>query len=278
MLMNFSTSNRAQATLIGFILLFGILVISLSLYQAQIIPNQNAEVEFNHYQEVQDDMVNLYAEISTIGSSPKSGQIVVPVTTGTRYPQRIGINPPPVAGTIESTDSGTMFINGSSNGITDICGSNTTSGIRYESGYHVLQQSSITYENGILYLKDNQEDYVILEQQTLVDNSSRNINLYRLNGTFRNRGSVRSIPIELTGTKTYGEVELSVNNESGITLPSNLPASQWNSNILPSGITATQNGSSVDLSGFGERSYTIKCHTVGLGQRPVTEFKYKKSY
>jgi len=276
--MNFSTSNRAQATLIGFILLFGILVISLSLYQAQIIPNQNAEVEFNHYQEVQNDMVNLYSEISTIGSSPKSGQIVVPVTTGTRYPQRIGINPPPVAGTIESTDSGTMFINGSSNGITDICGSNTTSGIRYESGYHILQQSSITYENGILYLKDNQEDYVILEQQTLVDNSSQNINLYRLNGTFRNRGSVRSIPIELTGTKTYGEVDLSVNNESGITLPSNLPASQWNSNILPSGITATQNGSSVDLSGFEGSSYTIKCHTVGIGQRPVTDFKYKKSY
>lgn len=274
-------NTRGQAGLVGFILLFGFLILTLSLYQAYIIPNQNAEVEFNHYEQVRNDMMSVYTDVGTLGLSSQNGQVTVPISTGTTYPSRIvGINPPPVAGTIESTASGTMYINGSADRATRLCGGNRTTGIRYNTAYHELGLPSVTYENGILYGTDGAGTTIVLENRTFIDNSTKTINLYRLIGSFRSRGDVSSVPVELTGTDTYGdpEQEWSIDDNGGITVPSNLPPSEWNSKILPAGLTATPNGSSVDINGFQGDPYTVRCFSVGLGKKPNTSFAYNKSF
>ncbi|TKX42811.1 hypothetical protein EXE50_12435 [Halorubrum sp. ARQ200] len=40
--------NRAVAPVIGVVILFGFLILALSLYQVEIVPQQNAETGFKH--------------------------------------------------------------------------------------------------------------------------------------------------------------------------------------------------------------------------------------
>ena len=68
--MVFGPDERAQSTLVGFILLFGILTIAFSSYQAVVVPNQNAEVEFNHFQDIQDDFTEFRSTlINSVGAT-----------------------------------------------------------------------------------------------------------------------------------------------------------------------------------------------------------------
>ncbi|CAI50512.1 probable secreted glycoprotein [Natronomonas pharaonis DSM 2160] len=111
--MTFAADERGQSVLVGTILLFGILIIAFSSYQAFVVPNQNAEVEFNHNSEVQSDMQDLRNSLLDLRSvedtngefRPVSEHRPVRVQLGTEYPARIvAVNPPSPAGTIETID------------------------------------------------------------------------------------------------------------------------------------------------------------------------------
>jgi hypothetical protein len=276
--MDVSGDDRGQAVQIGFVLIFGILIITVSIFQAAIVPNQNRTVEFNHYQEVRNDMTMLYTEIVTLGASSKSGQVLTPVTLGTRYPARlVFINPPPATGTIQSSDQGSISISLESsppdtNDITDICGGAATTGVVYSPQYQESTLPKIRYDNGLLYVETADGSYAMLENREVVNESSKTINIYRVSGRLERKSEVGTLPIELTGTTKYGQETVNVSDTDGLVLPSDLPADQWNDAVLPSGITASQNGDAVALSGFNDEEYTVRCFTTGLGQRPNTDF------
>lgn len=260
--------KRGQATIIGFILLFGFLILVLSLFQAEVVPNQNAEIEFQHYQEARDDMTGLYSEIVTLGRSSNDQQVLVPVSLGTDYPPRLlFLNPPPAAGSIESTGDGTITldtVNGTN--ATDVCGDDGTTGLVYSPGYHETTQPDIRYDNGLLYVETADGDNAMLERRRIVDEPSKEIELYRLAGQLGTRSEAGTLPIEITGGGAPGtatSVEV-----TSITLPSGLPAAEWNDHVLSGGITASDTGGGgVQLTGFSGQ-YTVNCYSVGLGQRP----------
>jgi len=68
----FSKDNRAVSAVIGFILIFGILTLTLTVYQAQIVPQQNAQTEFEHFEESQNELIELRNSISTAGQTDVS--------------------------------------------------------------------------------------------------------------------------------------------------------------------------------------------------------------
>ena len=260
--------KRGQATIIGFILLFGFLLLVLSLFQAEVVPNQNAEIEYQHYQEARDDMTELYTEIVTLGRSSSDQQVLVPVSLGTDYPPRLlFINPPPAAGSVESTGDGTITLDttGGPNA-TDVCGDDGTTGLVYSPGYHETTQPDVRYDNGLLYVETADTEYAMLERRQIVDESGKEIELYRLAGRLGTRSEVGTLPIELTGGGAPGTANsVEVNS---ITLPSGLPAAEWNDHVLPAAITASDaGGGRVELNGFSGQ-YTVNCYSVGLGQRP----------
>ena len=55
--LNFDSDERGVSEVLGAILVFGILVVLLATIQTQAIPAANEQVEFNHNQEVQSDLV-----------------------------------------------------------------------------------------------------------------------------------------------------------------------------------------------------------------------------
>ena len=57
--------ERAVSEQVGMILLFGFLVVSMSMYQATIVPQENGAVEFRHGERVRADMVALSGAIDS---------------------------------------------------------------------------------------------------------------------------------------------------------------------------------------------------------------------
>ncbi|WP_318568998.1 Ig-like domain-containing protein [Salinigranum marinum] len=103
--------DRGQSIQIGAILLFGVLVISLSIFQTVVVPSENSGVEFNGYVEATDDLVTLRNGLLAAGT--RGGLESETVQTGVRYPSRmVLINPGPPAGSLETTASENVTIAG----------------------------------------------------------------------------------------------------------------------------------------------------------------------
>lgn len=283
--MDLSGDDRGQSVQVGFVILFGILVIMLSIFQGAIVPNQNQTVEFNHYQEVRGDMTVLYTEMVSLGTSSKTGQILVPVNLGTRYPARLlFINPPPATGTIQSSGQGNISINTNEPNnsprynATNICGGSRSTGLVYSPEYQESTLPDIRYDNGLLYVETADSEYVMLENQRIVNESTNltetdpgKINIYRTSGRLEAKSEVGVLPIELTGTNTYGKTDaVQLNDSSEIELPTNLADEEWNNSAVLGGNVYANSSSdgTVTLTNFSEGNYTIQCYTTGLGERP----------
>ena len=160
--------NRAVSTVIGVVILFGFLILTLSLYQVEIVPQQNAEMEFQHSGEVRNDLVELRAGILQAGSIDQPQYQTVQL--GTSYPTRVfTINPPPPAGTIRTTESYPITIAYESNGT--VIETIPTRFIEYRPGYNELDQSPTWYDASVLYLDARQEGggIAVIEDQSLVN-------------------------------------------------------------------------------------------------------------
>ncbi|MFC4357169.1 LamG-like jellyroll fold domain-containing protein [Halobium salinum] len=99
----FRGDERAVSETVGAVLLFGFLIVSMSMYQATIVPAANEEVEFKHSQSVQADLVRLHGTVGEVAATDALRS--VSVSLGTQYPQRtFFVNPPDPAGRLSTTD------------------------------------------------------------------------------------------------------------------------------------------------------------------------------
>lgn len=143
----FRDDTRAVAPLIGFILLFGFLILGLSLYQVAVVPNDNRETEFLHNQQVQNDFLDLRDVTHNSGLDQISRSLSI--SLGTQYTSRIiTINPPPPAGTVSTVDPGSAITVQNSNTEWDF----STQYIQYEPQYREYQDPPITsIEHTLVY-------------------------------------------------------------------------------------------------------------------------------
>ncbi|MCD2204303.1 hypothetical protein [Halobacterium sp. KA-6] len=238
--MRFRDDNRAVTVQIGAVLLFATLIIALSLYQATVVPSQNADIEYKHSQTVQNQMTDvrngLLRSAATGNSQPVS------VALGTQYPSRVFLmNPPPATGTlrtgsyenstirvsnINATNEETRhFLNGSWMA--------STKYLEYEPNYHEYDNApNLLYETSILsnfYPNTNNGTAIPLTEQLLVDNETRTITLVTLNGSLSTtRASSVTVSPE-TLSAPYQRVQVQP-NETGepvnVSVPTRLSANQ----------------------------------------------------
>lgn len=103
--MSFQEADRAQSVMVGTVLLFAILVVAFSLYQATVVPDENRAVEFNAYLDGSADMTELRNGL--LDAAQSNTQRGVTVRTGTRYPARaLFVNPPPASGRLSTGAEG----------------------------------------------------------------------------------------------------------------------------------------------------------------------------
>ncbi len=215
----FSNDQRAVSAVVGFILVFGILVLLLTVYQAQIVPQQNAQTEFEHFEDNKNEMIELRNAIST------SGQADTPqfpsVTLGTSYQTRLlTINPAPPTGTLKTSEPYDINIDNGSHEETV-----STRFLKYEPGYNELSIGTVWFENGVLYLDEREQSgFSVIEEQNLL-RSNKTLRVNALQNEFSETGTDR-VTLELYPTEDIGEDDILEGNLN-VSLPTRLNESDY---------------------------------------------------
>ncbi|MEF8774155.1 MAG: hypothetical protein V5A37_05500, partial [Halobacteriales archaeon] len=150
--------DRAVSEVIGAVLVFALLVTTLSIYQVMAIPGQNASVEYKHSQAVVDDFEAFGA--AALGAAETGQPTRVAVTTGRQYPDRmLFVNPPAPAGTLSTATVGTGTVRLANATAVDgdaadfLDGDPVTYGTKalvYEPGYHEYAEAPTpVYSTGV---------------------------------------------------------------------------------------------------------------------------------
>lgn len=279
--------DRGVSEVVGFILIFAILVISFTIYQGVLVPEQNKETEFDHNQEVQSQIQDLRNAILTTagtGTGPS-----VSITLGASYPQRtfasnLGVS----AGTITTTTRGNGIVITNVTALdsetSDYFGNSTvvlgpfrSKSIVYRPGYSFYSNAPESlYENTVAYNRFAGGQNLSITGQTVVD--GRRILLVAINGSVSEASqSTVSLNPEAVSAPTS---RVAISNESGpitLTLPTGLSAQNWTSILEeeydPTGSDPNAYISNIKSSGQNEVklvleegvTYNLRMARIGIG-------------
>ncbi|MFC7202410.1 PKD domain-containing protein [Haloferax namakaokahaiae] len=274
--MTFRDDTRAVTVQVGAVLLFGMIIISMSMYQATVVPNQNEQVEFQHNQQVHDEFTSLRGAI--VESASKATTSPSEITLGTRYPSRtFFVNPGVASGSLRTQELGTLSVSNvttSDDEVSDYVSGTvgfSTKSLVYTPDYNLLQETPTTvYENSLAYNRFENGYNGTLSPQSLVD--GRRISLVILTGNYSENGvgaasvdaqsvspSVRSVPI--TSNDSSRNVTL--------TIPTNLTADEWE--------TSLEDAGELDSAGTDPDAYVSDVRP-GPGNTVVVELERGATY
>ena len=232
--MDIREDDRAQSVMVGAVLLFGMVIVSFSLYQATVVPDQNREVEFNDYLEASTDLTELRNALLDAASSDT--QRGVTVKTGTRYPARaVFVNPGPATGTVRTGPAENVtlwnveavsdhenvgrYVDSEGNAL-----SVPTRALAFEPQYNQLDATEVRLANGLVYR--NASRPVALSTQPIV--KGNRITILSVAGELEANGHSTDLTVEPISaySRTIG-----VRNESAdpvtLTIPSRISATRW---------------------------------------------------
>jgi hypothetical protein len=256
--------SRAITTIIGAIFVFSFIIILLSINQAQVVPQQNSEVEFQHFQDVRSDMVGVQTDI--LSAARTDTVRYTTVRLGTTYPSRVvAMNPPPPTGTLRTTEEHNIIIQGKN---TKEIG---TRFLEYQPGYNELDAGVIRYENSVLYLdqRGGSGGVAIIEEQNIVANNSNKTRIPVLKKEYSESSAGRvAIEIQPVGedTKTVGVVPNDQGNVS-ISIPTRLSEDYWNRSDVPvAGFVSSSDG--INYVNITRSIDSVEFNTVGADSAP----------
>ncbi|WP_188787054.1 hypothetical protein [Halobellus salinus] len=215
--------DRGVAPLIGFIILFGFFIIALSSYQAYIIPQQNSEVEFQHFEEVRNDMIEVRSSISTAGQADVSQFPTVKL--GTYYPTRVvTVNPPPPSGTLRTSQPYNISITNQTGADPKTV---STRFLKYQNGYNEMRIGSLWYEHSVLYLDERSMggEIVIYQDQNIVSGNEE-ARVTALQNEFRVSSSGR-VTVNLYPTENASITTSDLTGDITVKVPSRLNGSTY---------------------------------------------------
>ena len=264
--MVFGGDGRAQSVVIGSLLVFTIIVLSFSSYQAFVVPNQNAQVEADHFQNTETQFSELRSSvINSIGANENRSTAI---DLGTRYPARtFALNPPPAAGKLETTDAGNVGVTENGDSV-EVCATGgttpTTRSLVYTPNYNEYQPpQSIGYEPRMIsrVFRDGR-----LFDQRMVNSNSNRVSLYLFNRSVSENG-ITSYSLEVKGSHQH---TATLTNPT-ITLPSEYDATTWNDDILEgrTDVTASGAGNGRVEFDFSNEEWEVSCAVVGLDSDPA---------
>ncbi|MFC7058777.1 Ig-like domain-containing protein [Halovenus salina] len=233
--MRFLRDDRGQAIQIGAVLIFGLIVVFLALYQGFVVPNQNEEIEFNHNQQLQSELTDMRSAIISMPGETTTRSVSVGL--GLRYPSRaVFVNPGPVSGTLRTSGTTDEAVNltienatasGEIGDFWNDTAAYNTGAIEYRPGYNIFASAPRTaYEHSVLYNDFGENTTLPITDQSIVDGNR--ITLVTLNGTFsQSRIGDTALDFEPVSTETR-RVEI-FNQSSPITLklPTRMNESEW---------------------------------------------------
>jgi hypothetical protein len=213
------SNERGQSTVIGFVMVVSLVVISFTMYQSSVIPAQNEEVEFKHSQTVEKEMSRLQGAIKRVSADdvPRS----MTISTGVQYPDRaLGINPPAPTGTLKTSDpiDGSSEINLKNMRSTDTSPkrfdgdplSFESKELIYQANYNARQQDPvITIGAGFLFTEV--EDGSVLKSESIISGKQINLNLLASSSNYQETGLSADVTVKPVSSSTEYHIVKSPN-------------------------------------------------------------------
>jgi|GEM_PF-2802922 len=264
--------ERGQSVQVGAAILLGFVVLTIALYQANVVPSQNADVEANHQDRVTEQLQDLRTSMLTVGADgpPRSQSIAL----GTNYPERtIFINPSKPNGFLRTSEQRQLQLSnvralGNAettdywDGATDR--SYDTQSLRYSVGYAEHQAPDRTVlEHTLLYDVFDDETVTESDQLLLQDDS---LQVITVRGNLSEQGtSGRTVDVR---PLSQSQRTLSVEGDGRpitLQLPTDAPT-LWEDQLEAEGHTVTNVGSdsvTVELDRSRE-PYELTMASVGV--------------
>lgn len=258
-------------------------MIAAASYQVAIVPQENAQVEYNHNQEVQADMVDLRG--SMLESARSRQTTTTSVRLGTTYPARaLFVNPPAPVGRLRTVGTNDGSVNVTIRNASAVTGADIgvksywngserrfrTGAVVYEPNYNAFQSAPATgVDNAVTF---NRQDgrTVPVTGQRLIDGEE--INLLTFTGNLSESGAI-SAAVDVKAVSASDNI-VTVNNSSGIsiTLSTQLSNETWNrllsgqenvDRVQQVASGETFNRIRIDLA--GNVTYRLRLSKVGVG-------------
>lgn len=284
--MRFSRDRRGQSVVIGTVVLFGFLIVAMAVYQAQVVPQENANVEFEHSQSVEGDFVDLRNAVLSAGRSGDESS--TSISLGTRYPQRtFFVNPPPATGQLTTSASRELRVE---NARVDAEGNVVeywdnrideddaivfdTRSIRYAPDYSEYRNPpSLVYEHSFV-VAEFDEAVLGRTGQTAVDTERNRIRLTALDGEIRKSGVERGNvdPEVLSQNRRAVTLESDDGGPIVLRLPTDVSMDRadelvtaWERQLGEDVQDVTVAGGEVRVELDGDDSYRLELGKVGIG-------------
>ena len=277
--MTFLQDKRAVSEVVGAILIFGILIAALGVYQAFVVPQANQEAEFKHNVDIQNDFVDLRNSIHIVGATGDSTSSSIQLATD--YPSRvIAINPPTPQGILRTEggnpdqitisnleainpDAATWWDGGEK--IFD------TKHLVYEPQYNLYNEAPTSFiENSVVYHIHENNRIITSTEQRLIQGKTITLSTLVGDRTY----SDREANIDITAA-SGGNNKIAVQGQNGepieISIPTQLSGEVWKElladqqeNIENYEALEVNNGV-LSLKLDGEKSYELRMSKVGIG-------------
>ncbi|WP_152419372.1 hypothetical protein [Halobiforma nitratireducens] len=251
--------ERGVTVQVGAVLLLAILMTALVMYQLNVVPAENQQIEYNHNERVTGDLIDLRSAIATSGetNTPRP----VSIALGSQYETRtFTVNPPHPRGTIESVPAdGAVSISG--NDITDLDDLETHY-LVYEPHYNEYTGAPTTVlEHTLLYNDFEGTNLSVADQMMIGDNS---VFIPLVDGDLSESGSgTTAVDVEsLEGPQTE-----TIDQDVVIELPTT-DTEMWTSGTdLPAGATVSPNPDTghVTITLDGDVFDEVSIARVGVG-------------
>jgi hypothetical protein len=201
---------------IGFILIFGILVLLLTMYQANVVPEQNKKAEITHSNEIEYEFEDIESYITNTGMDGKPSTKVYPMSMSYQ-PRLFAINLPQPSGTISTSSLNNIIISNSSIDDHNI----PTRYLEYDVDYgYYKNPPTYTYETGFTYRNFDDGQTAVSPNQFILNDG---FSIVALQGKY-NETSYNSEKLRFERTDTLVEYEIT-NPE--ITVPTKLDNEEW---------------------------------------------------
>jgi hypothetical protein len=285
-----SGADRGASTVIGFIIIFSAVVISFSLYQGVIIPDQNRQAEFQHNERTQGQFLELQDAVRRTGTTGVSQSVSIQV--GVDYPDRtLGVNFATAGGRVSTVEPN----RGGPNNITfenvravrpevrDYWNSSEstlafpTKDIVYRPSYTRYTNAPETVLSNTAVFNQFDGANLSVADQILIQGNR--ITIVAINGTLdKSRGgegasvSVDTEPLSVATSSI--SVESNGTGDINITVPTSVAnRSAWNESSLgeEDAVTAiTVEGSNLTIT-LKDQTYSLRMAKVGVGSETADE-------
>ncbi|WP_284009250.1 DUF7289 family protein [Haloarcula pelagica] len=256
--------GRGQSAVIGFVLMFGLLILLMSVLQVSAVPAWNQGEEFAHSQQVRSELELLRDDVTTAAAT---GRVTSEsVTLGLRYPRRpFLLNPADPAGRLNTTTPGAVELeNLTASGETgDYWAGGTqrfeTRHLVYRPQYNEYDNAPTTVlENSVLYDRYGERARPLTSERVV---AGRRITLVMLNGSL-SRSATTATDIELTPVSAPEQVT-SVEGDGPVRLrlPTRLDREAWNELLRDEFVRNGATSTTTSRSHRGRRTIRSRSHS-----------------